>query len=124
MAARFFGVFEVRRRLESLFQNSTSNSPQASETASGLRIEEDKPPRHKGTKPRIGKYFNNLKFLTLCLGDLVVNFFSVPTFDTTIGLAKQGRPGVPPLRIRALSALRIVVAQSDLYTSNCLANQI
>ena len=50
----------------------TSHSPQASETVSELRLEEDQPPRHKDTKTRIGEI---LKFVTSCLGDLVVKFF-------------------------------------------------
>jgi hypothetical protein len=40
-----------------------------------LRLEEDKPPRHKSTKTRIGELLQQSKFVTSCLGDLVVNFF-------------------------------------------------
>ena len=52
-----------------------------SETVSKLRIEEDEPPRHNDTKTRIRKILPHSQFVTSCLGDLVVNLFSVPTLD-------------------------------------------
>jgi hypothetical protein len=44
-------------------------------TVSELEIEEDKPPKHKDSKTRIGKILQQSKFVTSCLGDFVVNFF-------------------------------------------------
>ena len=44
---------------------------------SELRIE-DKPPRHKGTNTRIEEIRLQCKFVTSCLGDLVVNLFQPP----------------------------------------------
>jgi hypothetical protein len=48
--------------------------PPAGSGWSELRIE-DKPPRHKGTKTRIEEILLQSKFVTSCLGDLVVNLF-------------------------------------------------
>ena len=44
-----------------------------------------KPPRLKDTKTRIGEIRQQSKFVTSCLGDLVVSLFSVPTQALNLG---------------------------------------
>ena len=74
-AVQIFPITQSR-----LLQNSSSHSLQDSDTESELRIEKDKPPRHKETKTRIGEILQQSKFVTSCLGDLVVKAFSSPKF--------------------------------------------